>query len=151
MAKKMFKDITEKLESLKKITFKDLIEKVDSPYSWVYLDHEIFVVNNENGVLERFKPSHSAFIQKRFIKGDQYILFAGSHAFIIYKEDYDKTSIVLKFGNSIQYHLFLNELEAQRYRSSVLMGIIEKLTNEIAALEYVDNGEFNPSMEYEER
>ena len=149
MAKKMFKDITEKLESLKKITFKDLIEKVGfNFYGNAYINQEMFVVNNENGNLERFRQLTTR-IEKR--NGRKYVLFAGNYAFIIDENDYDKTSIVLKFGNNIQYHLFLNELEAQRYRSSVLMGIIEKLTNEIAALEYVDNGEFNPSMEYEER
>ncbi len=119
-----------------KKVFKDIIEKVDSPYSKVYIGHEIFVVDNENGDLERLKPSHSAFIQKRFIKGKEYVLFAGNHAFIIDENYYDKTSIVLKLGDSIKYNLFLNELEAQRYRRSVLMGIIDKLANEIAALEY---------------
>jgi hypothetical protein len=152
MAKKRFKNITETLESLKKKTFRDLVEKVGfNLYGKSYINQEIFVVDNEKGDFERFRPLTTS-IEKRFINGRAYVIFAGNHAFIIDKDDYDKTSVVWKLGDSIQYHLFLNELEAQRYRRSVLMGIIEKLANEIAALEYVDEGgEFNPSMEYEER
>lgn len=133
------------------MTFKDLIEKVElEPYGKVYLDQGIFVVNHEKGELERFKTPFSASIEKRFNLLSEYVLFAGKHVLVINENDFDMSSKEWKLGNKTYYTFFLNELDAIRHQRSILMGIIDKLDNEIAALEYVDEGAFNPLMEYEE-